>query len=455
MIRAPPSVWLGVDDTDSRLGGCTTYVAYRLVEQAEADLIGYPRLVRLNPNVPWKTRGNGALCLRFGRGSGAPRLIGRHQGRPLLAYPTSRCAVDPEDLLDRLWAAAEALDGGFQPEANPAFFATLRRPPPSLYWRAVRSVVTVREYAAIARTLGWARTRNGSRGIVGAVAATAWRPRDRTYEAIAYREATRWGTPRKFSGSSVREMDLASPGTFNSYDWQLDRPVLAPHSPCPVLLGVRGESPEDVAGALGRIRSERVQGWLTFLSNQGTDDHVTPNAWPEARSAVSITGTVDGPPRTLPGGHVTVGLRGRVRLLCLAYEPGKTFRDIVRSLLPGDEVTAVGSIRGQPRGMNLEKIRVLRLVPHRVKLANPLCACGRKMRSAGTRAGYRCRSCGRHATAAAATYVNVPRGIAPGWYEPPPGARRHIAKPLKRMGLGDAWGPQATVDRISMPIGST
>ena len=22
-------------------------------------------MIRLNPNVPWKTRGNGALCLRF------------------------------------------------------------------------------------------------------------------------------------------------------------------------------------------------------------------------------------------------------------------------------------------------------------------------------------------------------------------------------------------------------
>jgi len=25
----------------------------------------YPYLVRLNPNIPWKTRGNGAVCIHF------------------------------------------------------------------------------------------------------------------------------------------------------------------------------------------------------------------------------------------------------------------------------------------------------------------------------------------------------------------------------------------------------
>jgi len=29
------------------------------------ELIGFPRLIRLNPNVPFKTRGNGALSIEF------------------------------------------------------------------------------------------------------------------------------------------------------------------------------------------------------------------------------------------------------------------------------------------------------------------------------------------------------------------------------------------------------
>ncbi|MCJ7718972.1 DNA-binding protein, partial [Candidatus Bathyarchaeota archaeon] len=59
---------IGFDDTDSLSRGCTTYVAALLVEKLlhlKTRFIDYPNLVRLNPNVPWKTRGNGALCLRI------------------------------------------------------------------------------------------------------------------------------------------------------------------------------------------------------------------------------------------------------------------------------------------------------------------------------------------------------------------------------------------------------
>jgi tRNA(Ile2)-agmatinylcytidine synthase len=59
---------IGFDDTDSPSGGCTTYIAARLVEELSsigARFVDYPNLLRLNPNVPWKTRGNGAVCLRI------------------------------------------------------------------------------------------------------------------------------------------------------------------------------------------------------------------------------------------------------------------------------------------------------------------------------------------------------------------------------------------------------
>jgi tRNA(Ile2)-agmatinylcytidine synthase len=60
-------IQVGIDDTDSTRGGCTTYIVAVLVERLEklgAAFFDYPYLVRLNPNVPWKTRGNGALSLR-------------------------------------------------------------------------------------------------------------------------------------------------------------------------------------------------------------------------------------------------------------------------------------------------------------------------------------------------------------------------------------------------------
>jgi tRNA(Ile2)-agmatinylcytidine synthase len=57
------------DDTDSREGRCTTHLAFKIVEhlkkKQDTQLADYPLLIRLNPNIPWKTRGNGAVCLRL------------------------------------------------------------------------------------------------------------------------------------------------------------------------------------------------------------------------------------------------------------------------------------------------------------------------------------------------------------------------------------------------------
>src|SRR3972149_7543730 len=59
---------IGFDDTDSTRKGCTTYIAALIIEKLQklnVKFIDYPNLIRLNPNVPCKPRGNGALCLRI------------------------------------------------------------------------------------------------------------------------------------------------------------------------------------------------------------------------------------------------------------------------------------------------------------------------------------------------------------------------------------------------------
>jgi len=64
-----PIFHVGIDDTDSTQGKCTTHAAYRitdyLLKNKYAEFVDYPLLIRLNPNIPWKTRGNGAVCMRF------------------------------------------------------------------------------------------------------------------------------------------------------------------------------------------------------------------------------------------------------------------------------------------------------------------------------------------------------------------------------------------------------
>ena len=67
---------IGIDDTDSVNEGCTTWLATEITKElSDFDLIGSPRLVRLNPNVPWKTRGNGAVSFTFGKGKGNKKKI--------------------------------------------------------------------------------------------------------------------------------------------------------------------------------------------------------------------------------------------------------------------------------------------------------------------------------------------------------------------------------------------
>ena len=57
---------IGIDDTDSAKGMCTTFLCYEIVkflEKQKIQFTDFPSLIRFNPNIPWKTRGNGAVRL--------------------------------------------------------------------------------------------------------------------------------------------------------------------------------------------------------------------------------------------------------------------------------------------------------------------------------------------------------------------------------------------------------
>ena len=58
--------WLGLDDTDSLNGGCTTEVLFHLLESLP-DTVSYanPRLVRLWPFAKQRTRGNAAVAVEL------------------------------------------------------------------------------------------------------------------------------------------------------------------------------------------------------------------------------------------------------------------------------------------------------------------------------------------------------------------------------------------------------
>jgi tRNA(Ile2)-agmatinylcytidine synthase len=207
--------------------------------------------------------------------------------------------------------------------------------------------------------------------------------------------------------------------------------VCVPHTPDPVLFGIRGESPQWVMTARQMIGSEKPGLEQIWVTNQGTDAHLLAGTIGELHEGLSymVRGIVADLPKTGAGGHVSFTIRdcdNAVR--CMAYEPTKNFRQIVRQLMPGDEVIAAGSYKKD--SINLEKMRIVPLA-RPVITRPPLCpACNKRMTSDGKGKGYKCKKC--DARADVPEVQDVARMLEPGWYEVPPTARRHLAKPLCR-----------------------
>ena len=229
-------------------------------------------------------------------------------------------------------------------------------------------------------------------------------------------------------------MDRSFPSTFNNYDYINKSVVITPNSPCPVLFGIRGDKVIALPKAMRMIRSEKMLGWVMFLTNQGSDEHLQEKkiSKVEPYQSVIIQGKVISKPRTIIGGHVVFSVSDGKSIDCTAYEPSKQFRNVIRQLTNGDMVTVYGSVRKEPLTINIEKIRIDELVEIYQKVSNPVCkVCGKRMKSSG-REGYKCKRCGTKAEKKDAIFKSIKRKIMKGFYEPPVIARRHLSKPLKR-----------------------
>ncbi|MGC2360043.1 MAG: DUF1743 domain-containing protein [Thermoplasmata archaeon] len=398
------------------------------------DLIGEPRLVRLNPNIPWKTRGNAALSARFGVGVGRRRRIAEIDGAPVWSYARGRglSTGRASRWRDRAWTRLLAASRTGEPGTDPALVAVDRPLPASLYWAAVREVVavpTVRD--ELRRHRAFVRTSGSERGIVGAAAAIAWPGLRPTWELIAYRSPERWDHPRVVDAESVRDARREYPDLFLCDDRRTRRLLVAPHTPCPILYGLRGTRPAAPLGARRRVRSEPVDRWVLFRTNQGSGDHLTPRPVRELsafRSAI-VDGTIDSLPVTLTGGHVRFSVVDSAgsAMTCLAFEPTKTLPQVARTLLPGDRVRLWGGRNAEP-SFRIEGIELLALGARRTRPRPPRCdVCGRSTRSMGHLRGYRCSGCRRRWPPEAALVAEAPTAFPAGVYHPTPSARRHLA----------------------------
>lgn len=417
---------IGFDDTDSLRGGCTTYICAVLVEHLSkfrVKFVDYPLLIRLNPNIPFKTRGNGCVCLRLDVEK-----------------------EDVESVKELVLREVRRLADLSSTETDPGVAFLLGEVPlelKNLSEKALHDVVDLKDALQTAERCGVETYvfKDEGRGIIGALAAIGEKLEgDHTYELIAYRKPENWGKPRKVDAESVREMDrLTKPDTFNNVDG--NRILITPHGPDPVLYGIRGESPEILLKAHAIVKVyEPIERWVIFRSNQGTDAHLRiRRKVSELRPYMStvIEGVVSSKPVIAQGGHVYFKVQDETgEINCAAYEPTGDFRKVVLDLIPGDIVRVYGGVRPpsllHPQTLNIEKIEIVKLAPL-VKTLNPLCPrCGKRASSAGRGQGFKCKRCGEKFFAEKIV-VTLNRNLSESLYIPPPGAQRHLTRPYSRI----------------------
>ena len=420
---------IGLDDTDSRQAGmCTTYLACRLAERIEAagGTVDRRLLVRLNPAVKHKTRGNAALAV--------------HTTLPVDdAFELACNEVDSLAIGSDARTSPGVVVAPGEPKAVPETVVDHAR-------QAIRHKHTLDETVDVLETAGyhhrgWAGEGCdvSGRGRIGALAAVgAWEAFDEwTYERIAYRAFDRCGTPRDVDHDAVfAAADRAYPTVWDTVDRAAGETVCVPNAPGPILYGIRGDTQaavervaDEIATAAG---TEPVDRWSTFYTNQGTDSHLAEGSIGSLRNNAGyrVDGVVSTGPETRRGGHVFFELCDSETdrtVDCVAFEPTKRFREHIRALRVGDRLTVCGEHTDGT--IKLEKFAVRAL--NQTEQVTPECPdCGRRMKSAGRNQGYRCRDCGTDAPGKVSQTVD--RAIDVGWYEVPPAARRHIAEPLVR-----------------------
>lgn len=413
---------IGFDDTDSRKGMCTTFLAYKIVEhlrKKRVQFVDYPYLIRFNPNIPWKTRGNGAVALKVK--TAKPEIV----KKSVISF------------VKRYSAIGEGANPGlvfYENERIPENFSRFGR-------RALHSLVNRKEARKFAaqNKIETFYMGNGQ-GLVGAIGAMGYSFDDHTFELISYRSRPNLGKKRIIFQDSVRRMQRETfPRTFNSYDDAKRRILIAPHGPDPVLFGVRGEDVGSVVRGASLVRSgERPSGYMVFRSNQGTGSHLQNDldiGDLRPYSSGCVVGTVSGKPEAIPGGHVMFSIsKSGHEARCAVYKP-TGLGGVAAQLVSGDVIKVGGGVRRASkthgRTINVEFISVVKLAKS-TRLENPVCSrCGKHMKSKGREQGFRCIRCGTVSPAKLEKAVD--RKIREMLYLPVPSAHRHLTRPLQRI----------------------
>jgi len=417
---------IGFDDTDSPKGMCTTFLAYKIVDllqKQKTEFLDFPRLIRFNPNIPWKTRGNGAVSIRIKTKN--PSKVKNQIKNLVSKYSDVKNGANPGLVF-------------FESDVIPAEFTNFSN---LALWQLINRN-NAKKFAK-KNDLEFFYQGNGQ-GLVGAIGAIGYDFHDHTLELLSYRTRKKFGKERKISSASVKIMqEKTSPNTFNSFDTKKGRVLITPHGPDPVFYGVRGENVNSLLYATKILKSdEKLDGYMIFKSNQGTGDHLKnklnfENMKPYASG--KITGVVSNTPKIVKGGHVFFKILSQSHeFWCAVYKP-TGISSIALNLIKGDKICVGGGVRKAsknfPRIINLEFIDVIHLKKNLLK-SNPICKkCNKNMKSKGQNQGFQCIRCGKKHSKK--TTIEIPRKIKKQMYIPNMSAHRHLTRPLQRIGISN------------------
>ena len=389
--------WLGLDDTDSLGGGCTTEVLHQLVKSLPANVnAGQPRLVRLWPFAQRRTRGNAAVAIE----------LKTDNEQELLHFLDQHWTSQIEPLGGEIQSSHHSDREQFPSDPGMVWYS---KPEPfaAFYRNGLRREIHLEELPPA--TKSW-----GGNGRIGASLAVHWPADIKTYEAIAWRLKSCEG-PRRLDQDAMQIIDEMEE-TFLCRDHRLGASMLAPRGNSPVLFGIRAWTKSGAEKALQMLvdgpDTESTSGSMIFETNQATDDHL------DDAFEVEVTG-VD----VIKGGHT------RIRSDSNHYIAFRESGDIARlaqHLRTGDIVECKG-LEAPDETIHIEGLRIRAIVPDR---SRPSCTeCNKAMTSMGNNQGLRCKKCGRTMEDAwEESWRNLPLGV---WIQPPASSRRHLSKPLK------------------------
>ncbi len=417
---------IGFDDTDSPKGMCTTFLAYKIVDllqKQKTEFLDFPRLIRFNPNIPWKTRGNGAVSIRIK--TKHPSNVKNQIKNLVSKYSDTTNGANP----GLVFFENDIIPSEFTDFSNLALWQLINRS-------------NAKKFAK-QNNLEFFYEGNGQ-GLVGAIGAIGYDFKDHTLELLSYRKRSKFGKERKLSTNSVKIMqEKTSPHTFNSFDTKKGRILITPHGPDPVFYGVRGENVDSLVYATKILKStEKLDGYMIFKSNQGTGDHLKnelDSKTMKPYASGKITGVVSNSPKIVKGGHVFFKILSQNNEFWCAVYKQTGISTAASGLLKGDKVCVGGGVRKSsknfPRVINLEFIQIISLEKN-PSLSNPFCKnCKKTMKSKGRNQGFQCIRCGKKSTKK--TITKVPRKIKKQLYLPKISAHRHLTRPQQRLGVAN------------------